>query len=428
MTATIAAAIGVPVERKQPALDAVAAAIGDDHVLLGLDNMEQIGRRTRAAGASRPLPAPASPHHQPPGVTAARRARVAAGSLAVPAPSIVDVIGGRRSLADEPAVALFVEHARAARPSFRLDASNADAVAEVCRRLDGLPLAIELVATRIRLLTPEALLERLGDRLLVERRRGSARSAAHAPGDPRLESPAARSRVSRNSSRASGCSAAARHSTRSKRSAAPRPSATYSRRSRRCWRRAWWSPSTTRGRPAIGMLRTVRTYAWDNSRRPGTLPRHAIATRAGTRGSRRVAIRPAARRHRPVGVSGRELPNLRAGGVAHRAGRQRWLCRSHHRCGPGTGSPDECPKGGRGSTAFGHTPSPCRGAASRGDRAVVRGRRSGPLLTRRPRHRRRVVPARIRWVRRKGRHRWVGRGVVHAGRDRRGRGRPVRGH
>jgi tetratricopeptide (TPR) repeat protein len=57
-----------------------------------------------------------------------------------------------------PAVILFVERARAVDPAFRLTDANAAAVAELCRRLDGLPLAIELLASRASLLPPEALL------------------------------------------------------------------------------------------------------------------------------------------------------------------------------------------------------------------------------------------------------------------------------
>jgi predicted ATPase len=61
-------------------------------------------------------------------------------------------------------VRLFVDRARAVRPGFELTDENAMAIAEICRRLDGLPLAIELCAARIRLFSPDVLLVRLGDR------------------------------------------------------------------------------------------------------------------------------------------------------------------------------------------------------------------------------------------------------------------------
>jgi predicted ATPase/DNA-binding CsgD family transcriptional regulator/Tfp pilus assembly protein PilF len=66
---------------------------------------------------------------------------------------------------DAAAIQLFVERARAVDPEFCLSATNRDAVAAICRRLDGLPLAIELAAARTRMLSPQALLPRLTQRL-----------------------------------------------------------------------------------------------------------------------------------------------------------------------------------------------------------------------------------------------------------------------
>src|SRR5262249_57312284 len=68
-------------------------------------------------------------------------------------------------LASSPAVELFVDRARAVRNDFTLTRSNAMAVVEICRRLEGLPLAIELAAARTRLLNPDAILMRLAGSL-----------------------------------------------------------------------------------------------------------------------------------------------------------------------------------------------------------------------------------------------------------------------
>lgn len=66
-----------------------------------------------------------------------------------------------------PALTLFAERARAVRPNFALDAENIKAISAICKQLDGMPLAIELIAARMRLITPQALSERLQDEFLL---------------------------------------------------------------------------------------------------------------------------------------------------------------------------------------------------------------------------------------------------------------------
>ena len=82
----------------------------------------------------------------------------AVSPLTPPPPDSTSVESNRRN----PAVALFVARAQAIRPTFRLDETTVSPVADLCRALDGLPLAIELAAAQIRWLTPEAILTRLG--------------------------------------------------------------------------------------------------------------------------------------------------------------------------------------------------------------------------------------------------------------------------
>ena len=79
-------------------------------------------------------------------------------------------------LLENPAVRLFVTRAQQAKPDFQLIDGNARAIAEICHRLDGLPLAIEIAAARVRMLPPAAMLTRLGSRLNLLTR-GSAANA-----------------------------------------------------------------------------------------------------------------------------------------------------------------------------------------------------------------------------------------------------------
>jgi len=85
--------------------------------------------------------------------------------LPLPSPTSVGLMP-EAALAS-PAIRLFVERAQAVKPAFRLGADNVADVVAICQRLDGLPLAIELAASRVRLLSPAALLARLDQRLAI---------------------------------------------------------------------------------------------------------------------------------------------------------------------------------------------------------------------------------------------------------------------
>ena len=124
-------------------------ALADSEVLLLVDNFEQV--ITAAPSIARLLEA--APRVKVI-VTSRAPLRVAA-EREVPVPP----------LADDEAAELFIARAQAADPEFALTEQNAGAVAELCARLDGLPLAIELAAARTKLLPPAALLARLGNRL-----------------------------------------------------------------------------------------------------------------------------------------------------------------------------------------------------------------------------------------------------------------------
>src|SRR5262249_23252002 len=139
------------------ALEALAETFGDGAWLLILDNLEQVARAARDLGE---LLA------RCPGLAIVATSRTALGLRAereYPVPPLPTGPGAAAvaGVAASPAVALFVDRAGGVGPGFALTEGNAEAVAEICRRLDGLPLAIELAAARTRLLDPPALLNRL---------------------------------------------------------------------------------------------------------------------------------------------------------------------------------------------------------------------------------------------------------------------------
>ena len=160
----VAAVFGLPVQGERPATDAIATFLRSRRVLLILDNCEHV-----IAAAAKLADALLKTC---PGVfllATSREALSVAGEHAYPVP-LLDVPPRSMSLTaaqamEHSAVQLFVERAASALGRFSLTDETAPIVAEICRRLDGIPLAIELAAPRLKVLKPEALLARLDDQL-----------------------------------------------------------------------------------------------------------------------------------------------------------------------------------------------------------------------------------------------------------------------
>jgi len=155
----IAQALGV----SQAAGQSLSAYLAPKELLLVLDNFEQI---IDGAGALAELLAP-SPRVKI--LVTSREPLRIAGEQVFPVPPLElpdpRRVSGPEDLAPCAAARLFALRAQSAQPNFLVTKDNAAAVAELCVRLDGLPLAIELAAARVSLLSPAAILSRLGDRL-----------------------------------------------------------------------------------------------------------------------------------------------------------------------------------------------------------------------------------------------------------------------
>ncbi|HYS09517.1 MAG TPA: DUF4062 domain-containing protein [Myxococcales bacterium] len=156
----IAAVVGASIEGSRRPLDVLAEHLAETPALLVLDNLEQVvgvaPELDELLARCRGLQIL---------VTSRTALRLRAEREYPVRPLTVPAFSSRppiEQLASLPAVQLFVDRARAVRYDFALTDDNALAVAEICRRLDGLPLAIELAAARVRLLEPHALLARLG--------------------------------------------------------------------------------------------------------------------------------------------------------------------------------------------------------------------------------------------------------------------------
>jgi predicted ATPase/class 3 adenylate cyclase len=165
LSSTIARALAVSEEGARPIMDTLKEYLRDRELLLILDNFEQI------AGAAPTLVEL---------LKAGPRLRLLVTSRAVlhvsgeaeyqvPPLELPDYrqLPPLEVLSQYEAVILFIQRAQAVRPGFTVTNENAPAVAEICARLDGLPLALELAAARVRRLTPQAILARLESRLTL---------------------------------------------------------------------------------------------------------------------------------------------------------------------------------------------------------------------------------------------------------------------
>jgi predicted ATPase/class 3 adenylate cyclase/DNA-binding CsgD family transcriptional regulator len=158
---TVARAMNLPDQPGHPTVDVLLRFLRSRHVLVLLDNCEHVldasaEMITVLLGACPGLTLLAT-SREPIGI---------AGEVSWRVPSL--------SLADE-AIELFEDRARRTSPDFRISPDNAETVTEICRRLDGLPLAIELAAARIRALSPTEILDSLHDRFRLLT--GGARTA-----------------------------------------------------------------------------------------------------------------------------------------------------------------------------------------------------------------------------------------------------------
>jgi predicted ATPase/DNA-binding winged helix-turn-helix (wHTH) protein/DNA-binding CsgD family transcriptional regulator len=147
----------------RPPLERLARHLADRHVVLVLDNFEQvIAARSSVAALIELCPRLhiLVTSREALGLAAEREFPVQ--PLAVPNP---DDTSNPAAIARATSVALFVARAKSVHPRFALSRANARTIADICRRLDGLPLAIELAAARVKVLSPEAILTRLSHRL-----------------------------------------------------------------------------------------------------------------------------------------------------------------------------------------------------------------------------------------------------------------------
>ena len=159
----IAQELGIQAHAGVPLLEQFQAVLRNKHLLLILDNLEQV------IAAAPLLETFLATCPQIKLVVTSRMLLHIPGEQVFPVPPLavphLAPLPEKEVLIHYAAVALYVQQARARRPDFQLTTTNASAIAEVCVHLDGLPLALELAAAHVSLLSPQALQARLPQRL-----------------------------------------------------------------------------------------------------------------------------------------------------------------------------------------------------------------------------------------------------------------------
>ena len=157
---TIAEILGVKEKPGRPLQDALERTLRDKAMLVVLDNFEQVVE----AGAAVERLLQAAPRLKVLVTSRAVLHRYGEQEFPVPPLDLPDPgnLPDLASLAEYEAIGLFIERATAVQPDFALNENNAPSVVEITVRLDGLPLAIELAASRVKILSPQSIVERLG--------------------------------------------------------------------------------------------------------------------------------------------------------------------------------------------------------------------------------------------------------------------------
>lgn len=161
---TIAKVIGVKERPNEPLIDTLKVTLSQKQTLLLLDNFEQIATTSAHFVSELSDSCPGLKFI----VTSRKALRIpgeheyAVLPLEVPQLKNLPSIG---ELSENPAIALFLERTRAIKSDFEISNENARDIAEICVKLDGLPLALELAAARIRILAPHMIVTRLSNKL-----------------------------------------------------------------------------------------------------------------------------------------------------------------------------------------------------------------------------------------------------------------------